>query len=57
MAKKIKNLPQLDYMCLIGERVFWNNIANQRFEGIIQEWDNGTAIIKMDDGTIKAIKA
>jgi len=56
MSKKIKNLPQLDYMCLVGERVFWKNIVGAKFEGVIQEWDNGTAIILMDDGTIEPVK-
>lgn len=57
MAKKVKNLPQLDYMCLVGERVFWMNMARERFEGVIQEWNNGVAIILMDDGTTKEVSA
>lgn len=56
MTKKVKNLPQLDYMCLVGERVFWRNIAGTKFEGIIQEWNDGIAILLMDDGTTETVK-
>ena len=55
MKKKTKKIPYIDYACQIGERVQWKTIINKRFEGKLIDWDNGTAIIKMDDGTIKAI--
>ena len=35
-------------------RVAFETLAGDRYEGKLYEIDNGTAIIKMDDGTEKA---
>lgn len=40
-----------------GTRVFWKNLIGKRLEGTIEDWDNGTAIIKMDDGKTMAIRS
>lgn len=56
MAKKLKKLPYIDYECIVGERVIWRNLQGETFEGVLEEWDNGTALIKKDDGTIEAIE-
>ena len=55
MKKETKKLPYIDYACQIRDRVWWKNMAGERFEGVLIDWDNETAIIKMDDGTEKAI--
>lgn len=53
---KVKKLPYLDYACLVGERVMWQNILGERLEGVIIEMDkNSVASIKMDDGSIEVI--
>jgi len=49
-TKKIK-ISFLDYACKVGERVQWFNMKNERFEGVLKEWDEYTAIVKLDDGT------
>lgn len=38
-------------------RVAWEQMNGQKFEGDFIELDNGTAIIKMDDGSTKAVNA
>lgn len=38
-------------------RVVWRNIGDDKFEGEFIELDNGTAIMKMDDGTKMATDA
>jgi len=55
MKKEIKKIRYIDYACQIGERVRWENIIGEKFEGKLIDWDNNTAIVKMDDGTEKAI--
>jgi hypothetical protein len=55
MTKK-QNLRQIDYACEVGERVKWETIAGRKFEGVIIDWDNYVAIVKLDDGTEKAIE-
>jgi hypothetical protein len=37
------------------KRVGWEQINGEKFEGTLTEIDNGTAIVKMDDGTKKAV--
>jgi len=51
----IKKLPYIDYMCKVGERVFWENLRKERFEGVIKEWNDNVATVQMDDGTEKII--
>ena len=46
----------IDYECKIGERVYWNNLRGDRFEGVITEWDSNVAIVKLDDGSEKAVE-
>jgi hypothetical protein len=51
-TKQIKRIPYLDYQCLPGERVQWENIKKEKFEGkliIIDE--NCLATIELDNGT------
>jgi len=51
-----KNIPKLDYMCRINERVWWETIVGKRYEGKLKEWDSNVAIVELDDGTIKAVE-
>ena len=51
-----KKLQQIDYMCEIGDRVFYKNFRDEKFEGTLIEWDSNVAIIKMDDGTTKSVE-
>jgi len=53
MAKKIQ---QIDYMCQIGDRVFYKNFRNEKFDGTLIKWESNVAIIKMDDGTTEAVE-
>jgi len=48
--KVIKKLPYIDYACKVGERVKWINIINQQFEGVIKQWNDNIATVKLDDG-------
>ena len=52
----MRQLRQLDYACIKGERIFWETIRGERFEGVISEWDSNVAIVTLDDGTTKAIE-
>jgi len=52
---QVKRIPYLDYMSRINERVQWGNMRGEKFEGVVKEWDNNTAIVMMDDGTEKAV--
>jgi hypothetical protein len=60
MKKKkqlIKKIPYIDYGCEVGERVRWETVTGQKFEGVIIRWEdendaeNLIAIVKLDDGT------
>ena len=53
---KKRHLRQLDYMCFVGERVFWTNILNERFEGVIQKIENDIATLKLDNESIVEIE-
>lgn len=39
----------------VGDRVKWKAIDNQEFEGELIEWDNYTAIIKLNNGQQKFV--
>jgi small nuclear ribonucleoprotein (snRNP)-like protein len=39
----------------IGERVYWETWGGDRYEGILIEYDNNTAIVRLDNGKEKAI--
>jgi hypothetical protein len=55
--KHSKKIAYIDYACQIGERVYWNNISGQRFEGIITEWkENEVAVVKLDDSSLIEVK-
>lgn len=41
----------------IGARVWWQTYDVERQEGILVDWDNGTAIIRKDDGKEIAVRA
>jgi len=49
-------LRYIDYECKIGERVRWENLKGDKFEGIIIKWDSDIATIKLDDGSEKLIE-
>jgi hypothetical protein len=50
--EKKKKLPYLDYACKVGERVRWENIQKQKFEGtLVKMGDHFIATVKLDDGT------
>jgi len=50
--KTQKKISYLDYRCMIGERVQWNTISNEHFEGRLLKFDeNYLATVKLDDGT------
>lgn len=53
---KQERLWQLDYACKVGDRVFWQNIKGERWEGELVEWDSNVAYVKLDDGTVKAVE-
>lgn len=40
----------------IGSLVFWNTINGTSHSGRLKEFDNGTAIVEMTDGTEKAVR-
>jgi hypothetical protein len=48
--KEIKKIPFIDYMCKVGERVRWTNIIDKQFEGVITEWKDNIATVKLDSG-------
>ena len=54
--KVIKKIPYVDYACQIGERVRWENLKGEKFEGTIKKWDDNVAIILLDDGTEKTVE-
>ena len=57
MKKQIIKMPYIDYMCKVGERVWWQNIRKEKFEGIIMEWkEDEIAVVKLDDGTEMEVK-
>lgn len=55
--KSSKKIAYIDYACVVGQRVYWNTIGGQRFEGTITEWkENEVAIVKLDDGSVMEVK-
>jgi len=54
---KVCSVTYLVYGLPIGVRVWWKTILEVRYEGTLIEWDNGTAIVKMDDGSIKTVRS
>lgn len=54
MSKKRK-IWQLDYACNVGDRVFWQNLKGERWEGELVEWNSNVAYVRLDDGTMKII--
>jgi len=48
-----KQIPYLDYMCHVGERVQWQNLKGEKFIGkLIVIDDESLATVELDDGTI-----
>lgn len=47
--------PELNSDTRIGERASWLTANNRTYFGVLKEWDNGTAIMLLDDGTEKAV--
>jgi len=51
-VKTQKKISYLDYQCMIGEKVQWNTISNEHFEGRLLKMDeNCLATVKLDNGT------
>ncbi len=51
--KTKKRIPHLDYMCIVGERVQWENIKGEKFEGkLIEMSEDFLAAVQLDDGNI-----
>lgn len=51
-AKTQKKISYLDYQCMIGERVQWDNLKKEHFEGRLLKIDeNSVATVLLDDGT------
>jgi len=48
---------ELTQESVIGDRVRWETIGGNVYDGILIEWDNCTAIVQLDDGTTKAVQA
>jgi hypothetical protein len=49
--KITKKIPYLDYLSNIGERVMWQNIKDETFEGkLIKMDENCIATVKLDSG-------
>lgn len=47
-----KKVPYLDYLCTVGERVQWETIKGEKFEGKLVAIDeNCLATIQLDDDT------
>ena len=40
---------------MAGDRVWWEKVTGDRCAGVLVEWDNWTAIIRLDDGTEEAV--
>ena len=52
MKKQTKKITYLDYACIIGETVQWENIKGEKFVGRLMKMDeNCLATVKLDDGT------
>ena len=57
MKIQIKKIQYIDYMCAVGERVWWMNLKKERFEGILIKWkEDELAVVKLDDGTEMEVK-
>jgi len=39
----------------LGDHVFWDS-TTRSYNGVLVEWDSNVAIVKLGDGTIKAIE-
>lgn len=49
----MKKIPYLDYECIPGEKVQWDNIKGDHFVGeLISMNENSLATVKLTDGTI-----
>lgn len=50
--KTEKRIPYLDYLSDIGERVQWENILREKFEGVVIKMsEDFVATVRLDDGT------
>ncbi len=47
----------LVYGLPIGTEVWWRDLMGFPCKGILEEWDNGTAIIRMNDGSTKTVRS
>lgn len=49
--KEVQKIPYIDYVCRVGEKVFWKNLKGEKFEGRIKEWNDNIATVVLEDGT------
>ena len=58
MKKQVKKkISYLDYACKIGERVRWENMKKEKFEGTLIKMDEDyLAIVQLDDGSTQEIQ-
>ena len=52
---ELKMYPELSSETKIGQLVKWSSVS-QEYVGVLKEWDNGTAILVLNDGTEKAVR-
>jgi hypothetical protein len=52
----VKKIPYLDYACKVGERVQWNNIQGEHFEGTLIAWEDNLALVRCNNGKEYTIK-
>ena len=58
MRLPYKKAVELHRGCNIGDFVKWETIGGDKFEGTLQDWDNGTAIVKLKNTeTLKAVRS
>jgi hypothetical protein len=49
-------IPELTRSSPIGSRVAWSTIGVGTQDGILIDWDNGTAIVRLADGREVAVR-
>ncbi len=49
-------IPELGRTSQIGDRVSWKTLDGSSYEGTLVEWDSNVAIVRLDDGSEKAVE-
>lgn len=63
LEKEAGKLPQKDLVKRLrgeevifpGDKVWWETIAGEKYQGCFIEWDNDTAIVQRDDNVVLAV--